>query len=155
MTPNLKQFNEGLQPRQNIEHIGSLLIKGNVDSYCVIIATGDIEVTGDVINSKIKSANGSIIIRGEVKGAVSQINACQDIIVKIAANAALKAGHNITIQESVIDAHLIAKNSIFLESNDGSIEGGETEAGKDIVSGIVGTLYKVPTLLKLSNFRQN
>lgn len=137
-----------------IEHDGSLTVHGDVESNSVIIATDDILIMGNVFNAKIKSLKGKIRIEGGVKGLSSIIHAQEDISVKFVYNATLKSENNIIIKDISVDAHLITKKSVFAKDGSGTIEGGELEAGVDIIANNIGSTQGSTTLVKISNFKQ-
>ncbi len=69
MASNLLEISGNLSAkREPIQHDGSMLIKGSVENCNLIIARDDIEISGDVINSKVRSVKGSVIVRGSIKG---------------------------------------------------------------------------------------
>ncbi len=156
---NQLEIKGDLTSNQPINHPGSLIIYGNVDSGCYIIAGENIEIYGDVIHSKIKSINGNIIVKGGIRGVTTQVNAGKDIETGFVYNSTLKAGHNIKVTEIASDAHLIARNSIYFQvdtgiDNQGIIEGGEIEAGVEIAANFIGNSNKITTIVKLTNFKQ-
>ncbi len=137
-----------------IEHDGPLTIHGDVESNSVIIATSDILITGNVFNSKIKSLKGGIRIEGGIKGLSSLIHATGEIFAKFVYNATLKSESNIIIRDLAVDAHLITKKSILFEKGEGVVEGGELEAGSDIIANSIGNAQETTTIIKIANFKQ-
>jgi uncharacterized protein (DUF342 family) len=156
MTGNLRVIEGNVTAdMQNIEHDGALEVHGNVDSGGFILATGDVRVTGEINNAKIKSIKGAVVIDGDVKGVGSLIvSGGGDISVRSVYNATLKAESNVRVKVFEVDAHIVAKKSIFVETADGVIEGGEIEAGFDILSNFAGNDHNLATVLKISDFKQ-
>ncbi len=137
-----------------IQHEGAVLIKGNVESNCMIVANQDIEIIGDAVGSKIKSLYGSVIVRGGIKGISSTVTAGQNVEAQYVQNANIKAYGNITIMDYADEAHMTAKKSIHIEKGEGRIEGGEIEAGQEIIANEIGSPKKTNTTVKLTNFHQ-
>jgi len=137
-----------------IQHDGKVLVKGNVEADCMIVAGQDIEIIGDAFNSKIKSENGNVLIRGGISGISSSVFAGENVQAQFAQNAAIKAYGNILINDFVFDSKLMAKKAIRMEKGEGRIEGGEIEAGLEIIANMIGNRQKKPTSVKLTNFRQ-
>ncbi len=138
-----------------IEHDGSIHIKGNVLAGSFIIATRNIEIDGFVHNAKIRSLKGSVIVHKEVKGAQALIHSGNgDIDALFVHNASLQSEHGIIVHGNVMDGHLLAKHSVFIDEKGGAIEGGEVEAGQDIITHNLGNQRGIPTSVKISDFKQ-
>jgi hypothetical protein len=156
MQPIQPYRHEGNLPSgQTVQYAGPVQIRGNVESGGLIIATGDIEIQGDVMNARVKSSGGSVTVRGVVKGVTTQVYAMQDVNARMVYNATIKSGRDIRVHDIAVDAHLVARNTVQLDKDDGVIEGGEIEAGVDILSGVVGNSHEATTVVKLTNFRQS
>ena len=118
-----------------------------------IIADADIVINGSIGNSKIISKNGNIIIEGDVNGINAAIVAQNgDVYCSSVFRASIKAGKNIHIREKCIEACLIAKGSIYVYENSGCIEGGDIEAGMEIVANAIGNSSGVNTYIKLIDY---
>ncbi len=138
-----------------IEHDGSLLIKGNVESGSEISATEDIEILGHVHNAKIRSLKGNIVIHSGIQGAQTVIQAIKgNVTAAHIQNATIKAEGDIIITGMIMDAILIAKHSIYAQTREGNIEGGELEAGHDIISYNLGNVNSKTTIIRISDFKQ-
>lgn len=156
MLNNLREISGNVTAQmQNIEHDGDLIVDGNVESGSYIVATGTIQIKGNVYNAKIKSLKSNILIEGGIKGVSTIIYAGGgNIQTKYVYNATLKADQSVIIDGVVIDAHIIAKKSIFVENNQSAIEGGEIEAGMDIVATSIGNQKRTATIIKIADFKQ-
>ena len=156
MVQNLREIEGNVTAEMNhIEHDGPLNIKGDIESGSFIVATGDIHIMGEVQNSKIKSIKGSINIEMGIRGVNSIVYANGgNVNTKYVYNATVKAEQDIHIGELAIDAHLISKRSLFVFDGEGKIEGGESEAGIDIVANIIGNNSGSSTIVKISDFKQ-
>lgn len=156
MVENLREIEGDVNATmQRIEHDGALNVKGNIEPGSFIVATHDIHITGEVYNAKIKSIKGNISIDGGVKGPNSLIFTGEgDIATKLVYNATLKAENNVRIEEMIIDAHIVAKKCIFAEKSASFIEGGEIEAGRDIIVNTLGSDKHTTTIARISDFQQ-
>jgi uncharacterized protein (DUF342 family) len=156
MLSNLREITGNVTAQmQNIEHDGPLVVSGNIESGSFIVATGDIVIKGEANNAKIKSIKGHIHIENGIKGVSSIVySGGGNIQTKSVYNATLKAENSVIIREAAIDAHIIAKKSVFIEQGEGLIEGGEVEAGIDIVANTIGNHKKTVTIVKISDFKQ-
>lgn len=154
MSSKLLEISGNVTSGTPLQHDGPILIKGNVEGGSTIIAEHDIEINGDVNQAKIKSIHGAITVHGGVKGLVTQCIAEKDITTGFVYNACLRSNNNVYIREIAMEAHIIAKNSIYMDQGQGMIEGGELEAGKDIIANVIGNEQKIPTTIRLTNFKQ-
>lgn len=156
MTGNLREIQGNVTSDMSpIEHDGPVEIYGSVDSGSSVIATYDIHVTGEVNNAKIKSLKGSVIVDGDVKGVNALIvSSGGDVRVRSIYNATVKSEHCVYLKGFAVDANIVAKKSVFIESTDGGIEGGETEAGFDILTNVAGNTTAMPTVLRIADFKQ-
>jgi uncharacterized protein (DUF342 family) len=156
MIENLREIAGNVSPEmKNIEHDGPLVVHGNVESGSFIVATGDIIIHGDVENSKIKSIKGHVVIDGGIRGVNSIVYANGgDVKTRFVYNGTIKSEGDVIIKDNAIDAHIIAKHSLFVFDGEGKIEGGETEAGIDIVANFIGNNTSAATVIKISDFKQ-
>jgi uncharacterized protein len=138
-----------------VRHEGAILVKGNVEPDCIIVSEQDIEIIGDVFNSKVRSENGNVTVRGGIRGVSSFVFAGQDVQAQYAQNASIKAYGNITVSDFAFDSRIMAKKSVRIEKGEGRLEGGDTEAGLEIITNSIGNPKKKPTSVKLTNFRQS
>ncbi len=138
-----------------IEHNGNLEIQGNVEASTSVTATGNITISGHVFNAKVTSLNGNIEIKDGIKGSQSLLTAPHGSIKCLfVQNATLKSDKDIIVNGMILDGHIITKSSILAQTREGNIEGGEIEAGIDIVAYNLGSKNNSPTSVKISDFHQ-
>ncbi len=155
MPPNLLEISGTIKSGSlPVQHEGSILIKGSVEEDCLVVANGDIEIIGDVNSSKVKSLNGNVIIQGGIKGFSASVNAGGNIETQYIQNASVKAYGDIIIHDYLLEARIMAKKSVQMVKGEGRIEGGDTEAGMEIIANMIGTPKKTATYVKLTDFRQ-
>jgi len=152
----VKEINSNIDSKMSpLKFDGSLIINGDTLTGSIIIATQDIKINGNVFNSKIRSLNGNVFVKGSIQGVYSFIQAEKDISAAIVNNAKLKSNGNIIIKDLAIDSNILGKKSIYIHEGEGIIEGGYLEAGEEIITNSVGNKKKVETYLKLENYREN
>jgi|YNPBryulayer2012_1023412.scaffolds.fasta_scaffold21954_2 hypothetical protein len=134
---------------------GDLEIRGNVEAGNHIEAKGNITIIGDVDQSLVFSHEGSIVIHGLVTGFHTTVVAKKDITVNSVRNATLRATGRIVIQYESVEAHLVAKDSIFCQEGKGALVGGSAEAGMEIETRTLGNEKGMFTVARLTNFRQS
>lgn len=138
-----------------LEHYGDLIIQGNVEAGASVKAKGNITISGHIYNAKVTSLEGNITVNDAVKGSQAQVQALQGSITCLyIQNAALKAEKNIIVNGMIIDGHIISKSSVFVQTREGNIEGGQIEAGLDIVVHNLGSSNNNNTEVRISDFRQ-
>ena len=112
----------------HLHMIGSLLVKGDVQSTFCAVASGDIEVQGNVDNGTIHAGGAVKIQRGIRGNAGTTVRAEGDLLAHHAEFATLYAGGLLRIGDSVhskLNAHNIEAT--------GKIRGGEARAELGIV----------------------
>lgn len=145
---------ENTKMPQSIHHEGALLIRGNAENGSFIEATDDIQIDGDILNSKVRSINGSVFVKGGIKGPTAVVQAGKDIEARLAHQSSLKAVRNIRLKKMAVEAQINAKNSVAIDQEEGLIDGGDIQAGKDIVANTIGGQNKAGTSVRLVNYGQ-
>ncbi|MCR5439968.1 hypothetical protein SAMN05216584_104193 [Selenomonas sp. WCT3] len=130
----------------NIDFMGSVEIKGNVEAGFVVKATGDIEIGGMVSGGDVEGRN--VYIQGGVNGMNrGKVKAREDVRAAFAENAVIESERDIYIQDVALHSNISAGKRIFLEDKRGMITGGLVEAGEEIRCKIVGNTAFVVTRL--------
>jgi uncharacterized protein (DUF342 family) len=156
MDPSLREITrEMTRIPQSIRHEGALLIRGNAENGSFIEATDDIQVDGDVLNSKVRSINGSVIVKGGIKGPTAVVQAGKDIEASLAHRSTLKAARDIRLTKMAVEAQVTARNTVTVDREEGIIEGGEMTAGMEITANTIGSRNKTETGVRLVNYRQS
>lgn len=155
MDPTLREISrENTKRPQSIHHEGALLIRGNAENGSFIEATDDIQIDGDVLNSKVRSINGSVIVGGGIKGPTAAVQAGKDIEAKLAHQSSLKAVRNVRLKKMAVEAQITARNTVSIDQEEGLIDGGEVQAGKDIIANTIGGQNRTSTSVRLVNYGQ-
>ena len=133
----------------NIDFVGNVQIMGDVKSGFSVKAGGDLEVFG-MVEAADLSAKGNILIKNGVFGAGKcQLLAGGNILAKYVENASLKAGKDVTINDSISRSQVKAGGKIKVNNYTGDILGGHLEALEEITAGVFGSELNVPTELEL------
>lgn len=130
----------------NIDFVGSVSIKGNVEAGFVVKATGDIEIGGMVNGAEVSGRN--IIIKGGINGQNrGLVKAVEDVQAQFAENANIEAGRDVSIIDAILHSQVRAGNRVYVEERRGIITGGSIAAGEEIRCKMVGNAAAVVTKL--------
>ena len=128
----------------NITSKGTIIVHGDVKSGFVLDAGGDVEVWGTVEDSVIKS-KGNVLVRGGFIGSgKGKIEADGDVTISFARNQTIVAANVIILREAV-GCTIYAKNTVRVNGDKISIEGGITTAGTMIEVESLGSKNEVHT----------
>lgn len=128
----------------NIDFVGGVTIKGNVEAGFVVKATGDIEIGGMVNGAEVSGRN--IVIKGGIVGQNRGfVKATEDVQAQFAENATIEAGRDVSIVDAILHSVVRAGNRIYVEERRGIITGGSVAAGEEIRCKMVGNAAAVVT----------
>ena len=123
----------------NIQHNGSLIIKGNVESNFEVVALGDIEVYNNVADSRVISG-GNIMVKGGFLGSRNGlIKAAGDVHCKYINDQILEAGQTIYVGGEVFNSLISAGQQINISGSKGRIVGGRAMAKDEIRATCIGS----------------
>lgn len=132
----------------NIDFVGGVSIKGNVEAGFIVKATGDIEIGGMVNGADVSGRN--IVIKGGIAGQnKGLVKAAEDVQALFAENANIEAGRDVNITDSILHSHVRAGNRVYVEERKGVITGGSVAAGEEIRCKLVGNAAAVVTKLSV------
>ncbi|WP_194287274.1 DUF342 domain-containing protein [Gracilibacillus oryzae] len=136
----------------NIDFVGSVYIRGNVPTGYTVKAQGDLHVSG-IVEAAYLKAGGNIWINGGVSGMdKAVIQAAGDIKTSYINQASVEAGNDLIVSKSILHSQCVAQESILCEN--GSIIGGTSSAGKQIIVKNVGNFANTKTELALGINKQ-
>lgn len=134
----------------NINHNGSLIIRGNVETGFQVAAKGDIEIAKNVADAKVVSL-GNILIKGGFLGSQGGlVKAGGDVHCKYVDGQIIKAGNNVTIGGEAFNSQIEAKNRVIVTGSKGRIVGGKVMAGDEIRTTIAGSDAGTRTVLQVA-----
>jgi hypothetical protein len=132
----------------NIDFIGNVYVKGNVEEGFSIKAEGNVEIRGRVSAAEIESGGEVIVHKGFVGKEKGIIKAQGNVKVKFVENGNIKSQKNIIISDAVMHSRLIASEDIIVAENKGLLVGGKCRAGQHIEANIIGSSMATTTKLE-------
>lgn len=132
----------------NINFVGGVSIRGNVEAGFVVKATGDIEIGGMVNGATVEGRN--IIIKGGINGQNKGIvKASENVQAMFAENAMVEAGHDVIITDTILHSQVRAGNIVYVEEKRGIITGGNIAASEEIRCKMAGNPAAVVTKMSV------
>lgn len=128
----------------NIDFIGNVIVRGNVQSGFVINAGGNVEVWGVVEGATI-IAGGDIILKRGMQGlGKGTLKSEGDIIAKYIENSNIEARVDIKA-EAIMHSNVKCGNKLELSGKKGLLVGGTCKVGKEISAKVIGSYMSTPT----------
>lgn len=132
----------------NINFVGGVSIRGNVEAGFMVKATGDIEIGGMVNGAVVEGRN--ITIKGGINGQnKGHIKATENVQAMFAENAVVEAGRDIILTDVALHSQLRAGNMVFVEEKRGMITGGSIAASEEIRCKMAGNAAAVVTKMSV------
>ncbi|SDP24109.1 DUF342 domain-containing protein [Selenomonas ruminantium] len=132
----------------NIDFVGGVSIKGNVEAGFIVKATGDIEIGGMVNGADVSGRN--VVIKGGIVGQNrGLVKAAEDVRALFAENANIEAGRDVNITDTILHSNVRAGKCIYVEERKGIITGGSAAASEEIRCKLVGNPAAVVTRLSV------
>ena len=122
----------------NIDYVGNVLVKGNVQTGYTVKAEGNVDVRGVVEGAEIIATGNVIIARGFNGMAKGVINAGGDVVARFIENAQVTAGGNIT-SEAIMHSNISTSGNIEVTGKKGFIVGGEINAQGIVSARTIGS----------------
>ena len=132
----------------NINFVGGVSIRGNVEAGFEVKATGDIEIGGMVNGAVVEGRN--VTIKGGINGQNrGHIKAGENVQAMFAENAVVEAGRDIILTDVSLHSQLRAGNMVFVEEKRGMITGGSIAASEEIRCKMAGNAAAVVTKMSV------
>jgi uncharacterized protein (DUF342 family) len=133
----------------NIDFVGSVVIRGNVQPGFRIKAEGDIRVTGGVEAAELE-AGGSIEISAGIVGQnKAKVRAGKSIKSSFIQDALVEAGEDVFVTQSIMHSTTRAGRSVICNGPKGLIVGGVVQAGEKVTSRTVGNAMSTVTVIEV------
>ncbi|MHC4712836.1 MAG: DUF342 domain-containing protein [Planctomycetota bacterium] len=133
----------------DIQHPGSIIVRGDIDANSTVEVEGDIEVYGTVESADL-TAGGSITVRGGImNGHGKLIKAGGSVHASFVIDCTIEAGGDVVAEKEIVQCTLKVRGAVVIPM--GRIVGGETLALGGIVAGQAGSEAAVKTLLAPGN----
>ena len=124
----------------NIDFLGSVIVKGNVDDGYEIKATGDIEISGTVGKSFIKSERGNIIVSAGIFGHdEGEVHCGKSLWAKFIQSAKVEVEEFCIVTDSIMNSEVSAMKRIVLNGKKAQITGGHLFATEEIAARNIGS----------------
>lgn len=128
----------------NIDFLGTVWIKGNVEENFKIKAGKDVIVDGIVGEAEIE-ASGSIIVKGGVFGrSKGKLVSHKNFKAKFLNEALVISYGDVSVDEYIMNSRVISKGDLVVKGK-GWITGGSVKASGNVIVNVIGSLSKVPT----------
>lgn len=122
----------------NIEFVGSVIVKGSVQTGFTVKADGNVEIAGNISGGIVEGKN--VIVRMGIQGMnKGYIKAAENVIAKYIENATVYAGKDVIVSDVVLHSKVSAAKRVVVEERRGLIVGGQISAGEEIRAKVIGT----------------
>lgn len=133
----------------NINFVGTVVIRGNVQPGFRVQASGDIRVTGGVEAAELE-AEGSIEISAGILGQnKGYIKAGKTVKSSFIQDGNVEAGEDIIVSQSIMHSNLKAGKSVVCQGTKGLIVGGVVQAGEMVLTRTIGNSMSTTTVIEV------
>ncbi|HEX2988452.1 MAG TPA: FapA family protein, partial [Chloroflexota bacterium] len=124
----------------NIQFVGSVVIRGNVQHGFSVKAEGDVEVQGGVHGGTIEAA-GNITVQYGIKGPIGhgKVTAGGAVKAKFIEGADVVAGTNVWAADGILQSRVAAGASVEVLGRRGAVIGGHVSAQTSVSARILGS----------------
>lgn len=124
----------------NIDFLGSVIVKGNVEDGYELKATGNIEIGGSVGKSVVQSEHGDIVVAQGVFGHDEGVVKCgKSLWAKFIQNAKVDVEEFCIVSDSIMNSEVSAMKRIILNGKKAQITGGHLFATEEIAARNIGS----------------
>lgn len=124
----------------NIDFLGTVVVKGNVEDGYDVKASGNIEITGTVGNCHLKTETGDIIVSQGIFGHdVGVIQSGGSLWAKFIQSAKVEVEKFIIVSDSIMNSEVTAMKRIILNGKKAQIIGGHLFATEEICAKSIGS----------------
>jgi uncharacterized protein (DUF342 family) len=131
----------------NIDFLGTVIIHGSVTGEYKVKAGQDVIIDG-VLDGGEVAAGGKVQIKGGIIGQKTRVTADGNVETKYVRNAYVESGGAVTVVDGIMHSTVIASDKVFL-SGRGTLVGGTTVAGWEVVAKEIGAKSGVPTEIEV------
>lgn len=133
----------------NINFVGTVVIRGNVQPGFSVQAAGDIRVTGGVEAAELE-AGGSIEISAGILGQNKGfVKAGKNVKSSFIQDGNIEAGEEIVVSQSIMHSSLKAGRAVICQGTKGLIVGGTVQAGEKVVARTIGNSMSTTTVIEV------
>ncbi|MDA3812212.1 MAG: FapA family protein, partial [Spirochaetaceae bacterium] len=136
----------------NINGLGSVIVKGNVEDGFSITAQGSIEVLGFVGKSSLTSG-GDIVVKQGINGGEGDdsglIKAQKSVWSSFITNATVESGYNVIVSDGIVNSQVDANAKILCQGKRAKIVGGHLRAAEEINAAVLGSPHGAETIIEV------
>jgi uncharacterized protein (DUF342 family) len=136
----------------NINTLGAVIIKGNVEDGYSVTAQGNIEVQGYVGKANLTSGGDVIVkkgINGSDEGDLGIIIAGKSVWASFIQNAQIEAGDLVVVSDGIVNSHITSLHKVLCQGKRAQIVGGVIKACEEINASILGSQGGTETILEV------
>jgi uncharacterized protein (DUF342 family) len=132
----------------NVEFVGNVMVRGNVQSGFTVKADGNVEINGSVSGGSVEGNN--VVIRMGIQGMQrGYVRGKENVTTKFIENATVSAEGDVMVNDVVLHSSVSAGKRVIVEGRRGFIAGGHVIAAEEIRAKTVGTHLAVATDLEV------
>lgn len=139
----------------NVNALGAVLVKGNVEDGFSVTAQGNVEILGVVGKANI-SAGGDIIVKKGVKGGgegddneFGYISAGRSVWASFLENAHIEAGVWVIVSDGIVNCHVDSQKKVLCQGKRAQIVGGVIRAAEEIHAVTLGSQGGTETIIEV------
>lgn len=123
----------------NINFLGTVVCRGNVEDGFDIKASGNIEVYGSVGKCKLESDGDIIITQGVMGRDEGEIITQKSVWARFIQNTKVEAGEYVVVNDNIMNSNVTAMKKIVLQGKRAQIIGGHLFATEEITAKNIGS----------------
>lgn len=136
----------------NINGLGTVVIKGNVEDGFNVTAQGSIEVMGFVGKSTLTSG-ADIIVKQGINGGEGDdsgiIRAQKSVWSSFITNATVEAANNVIVSDGIVNSIVDANSKILCQGKRAKIVGGHVRAAEEVNAAVLGSPHGAETIIEV------
>lgn len=136
----------------NINGLGTVVIKGNVEDGFAVTAQGTIEVLGFVGKASLTSGGDIVVKQGINGGEVDDsglIIAQKSVWSSFITNATVQSGNNVIVSDGIVNSHVDANAKILCQGKRAKIVGGHVRAAEEVNAAVLGSPHGAETIIEV------
>jgi len=133
----------------DIDFVGDVVVRGNINSGFKVRAQGDIEVNGFIEAAEVL-AGGNILVKGGITAAFKgHVKAEGNICVRFVENSIVEAGGDVIVREGIMQSNIKAGGSVRVNARKAIIVGGHIQAREEVESKVLGSPLATQTIVEV------
>ena len=136
----------------NVNALGAVIVKGNVEDGYAVTAQGNIEVLGIVGKANLTSG-ADIVVKKGINGSddeeLGSIKAGKSVWASFIQNARVEAGELVVVSDGIVNSHITCLHKILCQGKRAQIVGGVIRACEEINASILGSQGGTETILEV------